>query len=166
MAKKSVIDSIKVRANGATLDLDELYKRMWRWFEMMGYAPKETEYREATDGSGAQSMEIRWECTREVDKLCSYIVRIDFFLLGVKEVEVDKAGIKSKLMKGNFEILVVGLIDYAADYNTPFLAKLKLLYQKYVLFDRWERQEKDFRIEVNALVAEIKTFFGLYGALV
>src|SRR3989338_6424430 len=99
MAKKIIIESIKVKAGSATLDLEELYKRMWRWFEMMGYTPKETEYREATDASGAQTLEIRWDCNKEIDSTLKQIILVDFFLVGIKEVEVDKGGVKTKLMK-------------------------------------------------------------------
>ena len=126
MAKKIIIDSIKLKAGSATLDLEELYKRMWRWFEMMGYVPKETEYSEATDASGAQTLEIRWDCSKEIDSTLKQIIIVDFFLVGIKEVEVDKGGVKTKLMKGTFEMNISGVFDRAAGYDSTFLKMVKM----------------------------------------
>ena len=166
MAKKFIVEGFKVKADAATLDLKELYKRMWRWFEAMGYSAKETEYREMSDASGSQSLEIRWECSRDEDSYAKHVIQIDFFLLGIKEVEVEKNGVQTKLMKGTFEIQIFAFMDRARGYDSSFLGYVKKWFEDYLLKDRLDRQEKNFRGEVEALVAEIKVFFWLYGAVV
>ena len=49
--------------------------------------------------------------------------------------------------------------------GSPLLEKLQDIYDKLVAKKRLDKYAKDCKAETDALIAEIKTFLGLYGAL-
>ena len=158
-------DGLKIKAS-TIIDLDEFYKRLWRWFMANGYGkPYETDYREFDQGGGVQNLEIRWECKRDVDHYVSFMITIDMFFVGLKEVEVEKGGVKTKLMKGTYEFRITAYAEKAGFSGSPLLEKLQDIYDKLVAKKRLDKYAKDCKAETDALIAEIKTFLGLYGAL-
>ncbi len=163
VSKAYVYEALKIKATTA-IDFDEFYKKMWRWFQYYGYGdPTETEYR---DYDGGQTLEIRWICKREVDAYVRYIITVDFFPVGIKEVEVEQGGVKTKLQRAAYELRITAYVEKNKKTFSGVLQKLHELYEKYIVKERMERYEMELKSEVDGFIGEVKSFFGLYGAVV
>lgn len=91
---------IKVKA---VLELDDLYKECYRWFEHFGYAWREVQYSQIENPNGTKSTEIFWECTREVEDYITFFIELQFQILGYSEVEVKFNGGTKAMQKGTME---------------------------------------------------------------
>ena len=82
MAQRDVVASgIKIKQR-AIFNLDELYKIMWRWFELYGYDMQELEYRDSLEG-GSKHLEIKWRSKKQIDDYMEYIILTNFLILGL-----------------------------------------------------------------------------------
>ncbi len=162
VSKNYIYEALKVKATLA-IDFEEFYKRMWRWFQYNGYGdPNETDYR---DFDGGQTLEIRWVCTREVDPYINFVITVDFFPVGMKEVEVDQGGVKTKLQRAAYELRITAYVEKNPE-KFGLMHKFQVWFEKYIVKERMDRYENELKAEVDAFIAEIKSFFGLYGAVV
>ncbi|MDO8556564.1 MAG: hypothetical protein Q7R96_05330 [Nanoarchaeota archaeon] len=160
-----IYENIKIKAS-TIIDLDEFYKRLWRWFVNNGYGkPYETDYREFDQGGGVQNLEIRWECTKDVDHYTKMVIVIDMFFVGLKEAEIEKGGVKTKLIKGTYEFRITAYVEKEGFSGSWMMDKMQEVYDKFVARKRLDKYSKECKVEADQLIAEMKTFMGLYGAL-
>ncbi len=128
---------IKVRFVG-TVDLKLLYKYMKIYLEDKGFAKAENlekSYTERVKPDGKQ-IEIVWECTKKINDYFKYNLKVLFLLLNINSVEVQKENYKVKLLKGDFEIHIIGWVEEGSEEwdNLGPLAKVyhKLIARKRV----------------------------------
>src|SRR3989338_813451 len=74
-----------------TFDLEALYKLMIRWFEEREFEIWEQYYK-----AKFPELEIRWEATKKVDGFRMDKINIHIHFFDMKEVEVEKDGVKKR----------------------------------------------------------------------
>jgi ribonucleotide reductase alpha subunit len=80
------------------------------------------------------------------------------------EVEID--GVKQKINKGQFEIVVKSILekDYEDRWATrPFFKFLRTFYDKYLIKERTERYEAKLILEADEFLNQCKSFLALSG---
>ncbi|MEK6904194.1 MAG: hypothetical protein AABW87_01225 [Nanoarchaeota archaeon] len=166
MAVKDIIyEALKVKTV-TVLDFEDFYKKLWRWFNYNNYGLTETEYRDIDVAGGGKQLEIRWEASKEVDSYASYVITADFLILNMKDVEIERNGIKTKLNKATYELRLTAYVekDPGNKFSGPFMSRVRHIYDKYIIRTRMEDYREKLREEADAFIGEVKSFFGLHGS--
>ena len=154
---------LKIRFQGAA-DFGNLYKFMKLWLEDRGFADEkslETKYTERRFGE-RKNLEIHWKGVHKISNYVSYHIEVTFLLLGISETEVQIGDIKRKLDKGDFELKIIGHIQYGTkDWEQySFIDKI---YYNLIMRKRLDDYKYDFYTVLYKFVDFIKERFGLRG---
>jgi len=154
---------LKIRFQGAT-DFGNVYKFMKLWLEDRGFADEkslETKYTERRFGE-RKNLEIHWKGVHEISNYVSYHIEVTFLLLGLSETEVQIGDIKRKLDKGDFELKIIGHIQYGTkDWEQySFIEKI---YYNLIMRKRLDDYKYDFYTVLYKFVDFVKERFGLRG---
>ncbi len=162
--KDIILPKLKVTEK-SVFSLDEVYKLMYRWFELHNYDFQEQEYRDEEMGDGSKHIEIKWYAEKKIDNYFKYVIEIGFLVLGLVEVEIDKGGIKAKSHKGQIEMQFRAYIikDYDKKWeNNPLMRFLREIYDKKLIRSRIEGYESELYEETYKLINDIKAFLNLH----
>ena len=154
---------LKIRFQGAA-DFGNVYKFMKLWLEDRGFADEkslETKYTERRFGE-RKNLEIHWKGVHKISNYVSYHIEVTFLLLGLSETEVQIGDIKRKLDKGDFELKIIGHIQYGTkDWEQySFIEKI---YYNLIMRKRLDDYKYDFYTVLYKFVDFIKERFGLRG---
>ncbi|MEK6844893.1 MAG: hypothetical protein AABX44_01420, partial [Nanoarchaeota archaeon] len=119
MTEKKQIFSSKVKYDGI-FSFPEFYKFCYDYLaEEFGFYIAELKYSEKIK-SDAKEIEIEWEGGKKVTDYFKYIIKVDFRIIGLKNVEIQKESKKIQTNKGSIEISMKGIMvsDYEGKYNT------------------------------------------------
>ncbi len=153
----------KIKVKGA-FNLEDLYIECQRWFVHYGYAWKEIEYHQVENPDGTKSVEIWWECTREIEDYITFFIELQFQCLGYSEVEAKtETGVK-RLQKGTIEFMGVAKLVFNVDAWKdkkgnwkPFGLLMGRIYQ-ILIYKKTEDYEDILFAEVHKLYNEIRSF--------
>ena len=162
MAEKEKVVEEKIKYDG-TLDFKEAYSFLYTLFSDWGYGLVEKEYVEKAKPD-SKDLEVKWEGKKKVDDYFKYTVKIEWRILGLKNIEVMKDGKKEKAQSGSLEIKFVGILekDYEDKWSgTPFLKFLRGVYDKFVIKQLKNQYEDTLRDEVKDALNQMKAFFSL-----
>lgn len=164
MQRDYIARGVKVK-QVAVFYLDEFYKTMFRWFELNHYNFQEKEYRQSTDPKG-KHLEIRWYAEKRIDDYVKFVIEIDFLILGLQDIVVEKeGGVKTKTNKGALELRFNAYLlkDYEDKWSkTAFIQFLRAVYDKYIIRARMEAYEDQLFEELQSVIAEAKSFLALH----
>jgi hypothetical protein len=160
--KKVVIDRAKVKQE-SVFNMGELYKALFSWFNNYGYDFAEEEYNERDSGRN-KDIKIFWVAEKKVDTYIKWYMDLNFLIVGLEGVEIDRNGLKMKTNKGSIEFKITAAIikDYDNKWSKGFTAFLRKLYDKVIAYQRYNRMEDELKRETNKLIDEIKAFLNLY----
>ncbi len=160
--KLTIASGLKIKQR-SVFNLDELYKTMFRWFELYGYDMQELEYKDSMEGN-AKHLEIKWKATKRIDDYIQYIVITNFLILGLESVEIEQDGIKTKTNKGEVEINLTGFLekDYEEKWESGYAKVIRDVYDKYVIHDRIDSLSGELYEEIYKLIDEVKAFLNLH----
>jgi len=164
MPEKDKIISNKVKQDGV-FDFKEFYKFCYTWLSDEGYFVSEDKYAEKIIGD-AKEIEIKWVAERKISDYFKFQIKIEWFITGMKNVEVEKMGKKVKMNKGTVEIKAAGYLikDYEARWETSgFMKFLRGIYDQYLIKARIESYEDKLVGEIDDFLGEIKSFLMLEG---
>ncbi len=164
MPEKDKIISNKVKQAGI-FDFKELYKFCYTWLSDEEYFVSEDNYTEKILGD-AKEIEIKWTAERKVSDYFKFRLKIDWFIAGMKDVEVEKMGKKIKMNKGTAEIKVSGFLvkDYEARWETGGIMKfLRGVYDQYIIKARVEQYEDKLSEDVDEFLSQVKSFLMIEG---
>lgn len=144
------------------VDSEALYKLIIRWFEEREFEIWEQFYKHKPP-----EIEIRWEAQKKIDFYRMDKVNIHMHFHDVKEVIVEKNGIKKKLWNTRCRIwiwpeIVTDYPDVFGDrkFQTGFEKKLLFFLNRYFLRRDLELRDLDrLYYELWGLHAQIKAFF-------
>ena len=158
-----VIPALKIK-DKSVFSLDELYKLLIRWFEFHVYELQEREYRDEDMGGGKKHIEIKWYAERKINDYFKFVIETSFLLLGLEEIEIERAGVKRRSNRGEVEIKIKAYIlkDYDNKWETGMMYLLRGFYEKYLIKSSIVELEKEIDEEVYKYVDEIKAFFNLH----
>lgn len=156
---------MKTKGKGI-FDMGELYQNMKTWLDFQGYGDQEKtfqeeKYVERIKGESKQ-IEIRWRADNLFNEYVSYTLGITFFIVGLKDVQIEKDGNKVGSNKGEIEIRFNAKLnlDWKNKWKSPFVQGI---YNNYVIRDKIEEHKTDLYNKTYSLYDEVKKFFEMYG---
>ena len=101
---------------------------------------------------------------KKINDYYKFKIKVNFFVIGLKEVEVEKAGVKVKMDTGDIEITIRSYIisDWEGRWeNSPVLKFLKGVYDKYLMRSFYQELKVRIYEEAYKFENELKAFFNL-----
>jgi hypothetical protein len=94
------------------------------------------------------------------------MVQVDWMILGLKSVEVQREGKKLKMNSGQVELKIKGVLvkDYEHKWeDRPIWKFLRGVYDRYIVKSRIEDYEDKLKEEVEEFIAQSKAFLVIEG---
>ncbi len=164
MVEKDEVFSGKIKQTGI-FDFKEFYRFCYVWLVDKGYFLIEKSYSEKMTASGKE-VEIEWEALRKISDYFRFALKIRWRILGMKDVEVEKDGVKIGMNKGNPEIKLAAVLekDYEHRWEINAITKfLRGLYDRYIIRGRIEQYEDKIFGDADEFLAQAKAFLALEG---
>ncbi len=165
MTEKKTIFSSKVKYDGI-FSFKDFYKFCYDYLvDEFNFAIAETKYSEKITGD-AKEIKIEWEGERKVTDYFKHIIKVEFNIIGLKNVEVQKEGKKIQTNKGLVEISVKGIFvsDYEGKFNTsPTLRFFRGVYEKWIIPSTIEQMEDKLVSHCDGFLGEAKAYLDLEG---
>lgn len=165
MPEKEQVFSSKVKYDGL-LDFPAFYKFCYQWLsEEFGFDMSETAYKEKIKGD-SKDIEIEWKGSSKVTDYFKFEIKINFMVIGLKDVEVVKDNAKIKMNKGSVEIKIKGTLvrDYKGKFEVNATQKFRRsIYEKWIIPSRIEEYEGKLVGMCDEFLAQAKAFLDLSG---
>ena len=165
MAEKDKIFSSKMKYEGI-VSFKDFYRFCYDWLtEETELLIKETKYIEKFKGD-SKDIDIEWVGERKVTDYFKFSVKINFRILGLKDVETTKEGVKIKTNQGSVEIKVAGTLvrDYDGKFETTAHKKfIRSVYEKWVIPSRIEQFEEKLISDCDEYLSQAKAYLDLEG---
>ena len=165
MVEKDNLFASKVKHKGI-FDFKELYRILYEWFKEEGYEVGESTYKESVGAGGAKQIEIKWVAFRKVSDYFKFVIKTDWLIMGMTDVEVEIDGVKQKMNKAQLELSIKTILekDYESRWETnPFMKFMRTLYDRYLIPARIENYEGKLLSEMDEYIAQIKSFLAILG---
>ena len=162
MSEKDKIFSGKIKQAGI-FTFKDLYSFLYDWLREEGYDVIEKSYNEKVSGD-SKNIEIKWEATREISDYFKFQVKLDWQILGMKSVDVQKDDKKVKMDSGSLEIKFSGTLirDYEDRWeNQPFWKFMRGIYERYIIKSRIDEYQIKLLGEVEELISQCKSFLAI-----
>lgn len=143
----------------------DVYNFVYSLLRDSKYDVSEPAYSEKTTPEGKE-IQIRWEARRKISDYFRFTLVVDWLVLGLTAVEAEKAGARVKMNKGSVEVKITAFIDkdYEERWESNAIAKFfRGIYDRYVVRSRIERYEEKVAVEVDELIAQLKSFLAMEG---
>jgi hypothetical protein len=166
MLKGYFLENYKIKSE-TIVDLGELYKVLFRWFQNNGYLFYEKEYKDEDEPGGTKHLEIFWVAEKVMDKYVKFVIELSYLVVKLAKVEVERGGTKFTTNKGviEFRISTYMAKDYDNSWkktSSPGLKGMHKFYENFVIRQRLNRLEDEFVVEFNAFIDEIRSFMALH----
>ncbi|MBW3003978.1 hypothetical protein KY328_05825 [Candidatus Woesearchaeota archaeon] len=161
--KKLVLDHLTLEYNGL-FDTNELYRLIDGYLSEKKYDKFEKRNIEQVTPSGKHiELELNpWKTVTDYTKLW---MKITILMTNVKEVEVEKDGIKIKLNQGNVHIVFDGYVETDKENKwegTPLFTFFRTIVDKYVIKRYVQSWENEITEDIMLLHSQIKGLLNLY----
>jgi len=164
MSEKDKICEGKIKHEGI-FDFKEVYRFVYTWLTDFEYFIEEKGYVEKTKPDGKE-IEVHWIARREISDYFRFILKIDWLILGMSNVEITKENVKVKANKGSLEIKITAFLekDYENKWeSTAFVKFLRGAYDRFIIRNRIEDYMDKVAEELDEFVAQTKAFLTLEG---
>jgi len=165
MSEKNQIFSSKVKYDGI-FSFKDFYKFCHDYLtEEFGFGVAELKYSEKITGD-AKEIQIEWEGNKKVTDYFKYVIKAQFAIVGLKNVEVQREGKKIQTNKGSVEISMKGILvsDYEGKYDTsPTLRFFRSVYEKWIIPSTIEQIEDKLVSNCDGFLGEVKAYLDLEG---
>ena len=162
MPEEETVVSAKLKFNGI-FDLKEFYAFLYDVFVSLGYDVQEDHYKQKEQQSG-NLLQIQWTCEKAVDDYTKFVLKLTYFIIGLKNIEVQKGNVKVSTNKGDIELKMKAILrtDYEGRWETqPFLKLVKKVYENYLYRSQYQQWKKKIYEELTQAHNEAKAFFHL-----
>ena len=161
--KKLVVDQMKLNYEGI-FDLNGMYRTIDAWFYEKGYDKYEKKNYEQVLPTG-KDIEIELLQWKKTTTYFKNIQRIRMRFTNVKNVMVEKQGVKLKLQQG--QIMMIFDVYLESDYEgrweaRPFLYFLRTVFDKYVFRQYAKKYERWAINDFHQLHGRIQQFLNTY----
>ena len=164
MAEKDTQFSGKIKQKGI-FDFKGFYNFAYGLLRTEGYRIQEKNYTETVYGD-TKKTEIRWIALKKVSDYFRYMIQVDWLVLNMKNVEVQREGKKVKMNSGEPELRIKGILikDYEHKWeDIPFFKLLRGIYDRYIIRSRVEKYEDNVLDETEDFVAQCKAYLAVEG---
>ena len=137
MSEKDIVFKGKIKQTGI-FSFKDFYSFIYDWLREENYDVFEKRYTEKVKGD-TKDLEITWNAEREISDYFKFVITMDWLILGMKSVEVQKEGKKVKMESAALEIKFRAILvkDYEDRWeNHPFWKFMRGLYERYIIKNR------------------------------
>jgi hypothetical protein len=161
--RRIVVDTMRTHYQGV-LNIVEFMDFIDHWLREKGYYKKIGRTDEKVFKENRQ-VEIEWEPWKKVDENAKIVIQMKFLFTNVKDVVVEKDGMKKKLQQAKISVTFMGLME--SDYEhkwekRPFYFLIFSIIDQFV----WKiNSDKYFGLvaeDCTELRNEMKAFLNLY----
>jgi hypothetical protein len=164
MAERDKITAEKVKRSGI-FDFKEVYQFAYRWLTGEDYDVNEEKYIEEVQ-TDAKKIEIKWVAEKKISDYFKIELKLEWRIVGMKDVEVERDGKRIKANSGTFEVKITGSLikDYQSEWDVnPSYKFLRGIYEKWIIEGRIRQYEAKTFGEVEDLAEQIKAFLTVEG---
>jgi len=164
MVEKDKITEEKVKRSGI-FDFKELYQFVYRWLRNEDYDVEEKKYIEEVTGE-SKKVEIKWEATKKITDYFKIELKLEWRIIGLVNVEVERNGKRVKMNNGSFEVKITGTLirDYQNSWDrNPTYKFFRGIYDRYIVIGTVKKYETKVFGEVEELSEQIKAFLTIEG---
>jgi len=164
MAEKDTVFKGKFKQKGI-FDFKDFYAFAYDWLNGEGYNVTENVYSEEITGD-SKKIEIEWVAKKKISDYFRFVIKINWMIIGLKNVEVEREGKKLKMNSGQVEVKISGVLekDYENKWEDhPFWKFLRGVYDRYIIRSRIEQYEDKLEGEVDEFIAQCKAYLVLEG---
>ena len=149
----TVVPLIRIKKSGI-FDLQQAYDIIHSWYlaNQYLYVEKEQTEKVAPDG---KEIKLVWMGFRKVDDYVKFWINVEVLLWRCIEVLVEEDGKQVRKVKADLEIRFSSRLEknYLKKFKNEFL---RILYEKYLIKDRLEKQERKLSDETYDLNNSVK----------
>ena len=163
MLKDVLFSNYKLKQD-SIFDLGELYKSIFRWFDVNGYSFYEKEYNDIDEPNG-KHLEIYWYTEKKIDLYVKFVIEVSYLVLGMQKIELEKGGVKIKTNKGSIEFRITAYLmkDYDDKWSKSAMQKkMRYVYDRFIIKKRIDKLESELVKDVNSLIDELKAFLDIH----
>jgi len=156
----------KVKFDGI-FNFSEIYKFVYTLLGDYEYKIEERVYTEKSKPNGKE-IEIFWIAKRKISDYFRFRINVNWLILGMSDIEVQKDGVKVKVNKGSLEIKFTAYLekDYEQRWENNAAVKfLRGLYDRYIIKSRIETYEDKIKEETDEFIAQAKAFLAIEAKL-
>ena len=164
MAEKDTLFKGKIKQAGVA-DFKDFYSFAYDWLSNEGYTVNEKVYSEKVAGD-AKDIDVSWEAKKKVSDYFAFVIKIDWKILGLKSIEVQRESKKIKTNSGVFELKFSAVLvkDYESRWeDKPIWKFLRGVYDKYIIRSRIDQYEDKLMGELDELMAQCKAYLSIEG---
>jgi len=164
MAEKDTIFSGRVIQKGI-FNFKDFYSFAYDWLIGEGYNVTEKKYEEEISGD-SKKVEIKWEAKKKISDYFTFLIKVHWRFLQLKEIEVVKEGKKEKMNSGTAEIKPQAILvkDYEHRWeDQPIWKFLRGIYDRYIIKSRIDEYEDKLKEEIEEFLAQCKSYLSLEG---
>jgi len=163
--KKLVVDQLKLTYSGL-FDFYGLYHMIDGFFYEEGYDRMEKKNYEQVLPSG-KDIELDMRPWKKQTDYAKSIIQIRIIVTELKDVEIEKEGVKHKINQGNILIIINSFLD--TDYenrweSSPLFYFLRTIMDKYIFRHYTDLTEKKLIEDTKHIHDLIKSYLNLYKA--
>ena len=164
MSEKDNVFKGKVKQTGI-FDFKEFYRFCYTWLVDEGYLVSEKTYSEKIT-PGGKEVEIEWNATRKISDYFRFVMKVNWRILGMTDVEAEENGKKLKMNKGQVEISIAATLEKDYEHRwegNAFKKFLRGMYDKYIIRGRIDQYEGKIFMEADEFLAQVKSFLAISG---
>ena len=164
MSEKDKVTESKVKWGGI-FDFKGIYQFAYRWLDEEDYWIEEKKYVEELSGD-AKKVEILWVATKKISDYFKNELKLNWRIVGMTNVEVDRNGKKEKMNKGTFEVKISSSLikDWGSTWDTnAFMKFLRGVYDKFIIEGRIKSYEIKVFKDGDDLAEQMKAYLALEG---
>ncbi len=165
MAEKDTVFESKIKYGGV-FNFSDFYSFAHEWLsEEIGLTVAEGKYTEKIKGD-SKDVEVEWECSKKVTDYFKFVIDVKMIIKGMKNVEVNKSGVKINTNKGTIELKVKGVLvrDYDGKFEgTAFNKFLRSVYEKWIIASRIDEFEGKLAGACDEFLGQSKAYFDISG---
>src|SRR3989338_2059430 len=129
--REVVVDKMRLTYEGL-FEVTELYKHIDEWFRSRGYDKRENKNIEKVTPDG-KYIEIEIEPWKKLSEYARIVIKLRMIMTDVKDVEVEKDGIKVKQNQGKLQAVFDGLLETDYEHRwegSPLFYFLRVIWDK------------------------------------
>ncbi len=166
MAETDKIFESKVK-NVGIVDFQEFYKFCYDWLvDETSLALSENKYVEKIIPGEMKNIDIVWKGFRKITDYFKFDISVDFKILRLKNIEVQKNGIKQKMNEGSVELKVKGTLvrDYDGKFEIGWFGKMfRGIYEKWIIPSRILQYEEKLVGDCDEFLTQVKAYLEIEG---
>ncbi|MBU2503998.1 MAG: hypothetical protein KJ879_03015 [Nanoarchaeota archaeon] len=165
MPETDTVFSSKIKYNGI-FSFKDFYKFCYDWLvEETGLEMVEDSYNEKISGD-VKEIRIKWSGKRKITDYFRFDIKVEFIILGLKNVEISQGGAKVKTNQGSVEMTVKGILvsDYNGKFDKNWYAKwFRGVYEKWIISSRVVEFTDKIASDCDEFLSQAKAYLDLEG---